>query len=74
MVRKTITLPESTVQLVREQQLDGESFSAVVVRLIEDGARLAAQGKVPAWVGSADGPGDLSQRDEEILREIFAKL
>ncbi len=74
MVRKTVTLPESTVELVRERQLDGESFSAAVARLIEEGAQLVAEGRVPSYVGAFDGPGDLSSRDEEILREIFAKL
>ena len=72
MVRKTITLPESTVRVVQESAYEGESFSATVTRLIEEGARLAAQGKVPSWVGSAEGTGDLSQRVEEILRELYA--
>ena len=70
MVRKTITLPESTVELVRDRQREDESFSAAVARLIEEGARLAAEGKVPSWIGSAEGPGDLSLRVEEILREL----
>ncbi|HEU0305102.1 MAG TPA: hypothetical protein VFR32_11040 [Gaiellaceae bacterium] len=72
MVRKTITLPVSTVELVHESAREGESFSATVTRLIEEGARLTEQGKVPSWVGSAEGPGDLSQRVEEILRELYA--
>lgn len=74
MVRKTVTLPESTVRLVRERQHDGESFSAAVARLIEEGARLVAEGNIPSWIGSGEGSGDLSLRDEEILREIFSKL
>lgn len=73
MVRKTVTLPESTVEVVRDRQLDGESFSAAVARLIEEGARPAAQGETPSWVGTAEGPGDLSQRVEEILRELALK-
>jgi hypothetical protein len=71
MVRKTISLPERTVDLVQDQQRDGESFSAAVARLIEDGARLVEQGRVPSWVGSAEGAeDDLSLRVEEILQEI----
>jgi hypothetical protein len=72
MVRKTITLPESTVELVRESAREGESFSATVTRLIEEGARLVEQGKVPSWIGSGEGEPDLSQRVEEILRELYA--
>jgi dsDNA-specific endonuclease/ATPase MutS2 len=72
MVRKTVTLPESTVELVRDRQLDGESFSAAVARLIEEGARLVSEGSVPSWIGSGEGTGDLSQRVEEILKELYA--
>ena len=72
MVRKTITLPESTVELVRRSAGAGESFSATVTRLIEEGARLAASGSVPSWVGAGEGAPDLSQRVEEILRELYA--
>ncbi len=53
---------------------NSESFSATVARLIEEGAELVPEGRVPSYVGAFDGPGDLSSRDEEILREIFAKL
>lgn len=70
MVRKTVTLPESTVKLVRASAREGESFSAAVTRLIEEGARLATEGKVPSYVGSGEGPGDLSQRVEEILAQL----
>jgi hypothetical protein len=70
MVRKTITLPESTVRLVREAAAEGESFSATITRLVEVGARLAAERKVPRYVGSGEGPSDLSQRVEELLREL----
>ena len=55
---------------MRKQQRDGESFSAAIARLIEDGARLVAPGKAPAWIGSGEGEPDLSLRVEEILREL----
>ena len=70
MVRKTITMPESTVELVRASARVGESFSATVTRLIAEGARLADQAKVPRYVGSGEGPGDLSERAEEYLRQL----
>ncbi len=71
MVRKTITLPESTVELVRNAAREGESFSATVTRLVEEGARLASDGRVPSYVGSGEGPPDLSMRAEEYLRELI---
>lgn len=71
MVRKTITLPESTVELVRDQAREGESFSATVARLIEEGARLRSDGRTPAYVGSGEGPPDLSLRVEEYVREAI---
>lgn len=38
MPRRTIHLPDSAEQLVREHAREGESFSATIVRLIELGA------------------------------------
>lgn len=72
MVRKTITMPERTVELVRDTARDGESFSATIVRLVEEGARTT-QRRRPRYVGAAEGPGDLSHRVEEILRELAAE-
>lgn len=69
MVRRTITLPEDIDSRVRKAAGDGESFSAAVARLIEEG--LASTGGRPDWIGSADsGDGTLSMRVEEILDEI----
>lgn len=73
MVRKTITLPENAVELVHELAAEGESFSATVTRLIEAGARLSGRSRVPSYVGSGEGPPDLSLRVEKYLREAFAK-
>jgi hypothetical protein len=73
MPRRTISISETTDELVRDLARDGESFSAAVTRLIELGA-VAAQGhRVPSYVGVAEGPPDLSMRAEEYLRETFAE-
>ncbi len=63
-------MPEGLDSQVRESAGDGESFSATVVRLVEDG--LAEQRRPrPAWIGSGDS-GDplLAERVEEVLREL----
>jgi hypothetical protein len=68
MIRRTITIPQSLDDLVRAQARDGESFSAAAVRLIEAGARTGDR-PVPRYVGTGEGPGDLSIRAEEYLRD-----
>ena len=73
MIRRTVSIPESVDSLVRRLARDGESYSAALARLIEQGARSMKAGKAPLYVGSGEGPGDLSERAEEYLREIFAE-
>ena len=58
MPRRTIYLPDSVEELVREQALGDESFSATVVRLIELGALDDDKEDWPAYIGSIEGPGD----------------
>ena len=70
MVRKTITLPESTVTYVLEASHEGESFSAAVARLLAERARSDGS-RMPSYVGSGEGPPDLSIRAEEDLRDIL---
>jgi hypothetical protein len=70
MVRKTLTLPESTVAFVREASREGESFSAAVTRLLDERARSSETVRMPSYVGAGEGPADLSARAEEYLREL----
>lgn len=72
VARRTIYLPDTIEALAREHALEGESFSATVARLIEAGAGVADGPRVPNYVGSGHGPGDLSRNAERYLREIFA--
>ncbi len=69
MTRRTISLPESVDALIRDLAEPDESFSAAVVRLVEAGARATRSGRVPAYVGIGEGPGDLGRRAEEYLRK-----
>lgn len=70
MARRTVNLPDSVDALARELAEDGESFSATVSRLIEDGARATRGGRPPRYVGSGDGPDDLGVLAERYLREL----
>jgi len=67
MPRRTIYLPDSAEELVREQALGNESFSATVVRLIHLGALSDDRDSWPDWIGSFEGPGDLGINAEKYL-------
>jgi hypothetical protein len=68
MTRRTISLPQSIDELARESAREGESFSATVARLIEQGARGDQSTRRPRYVASGDGPEDLGRMAEHYLR------
>jgi hypothetical protein len=69
MARRTISLPQSIEDLARQSARDGESFSATVARLIEQGARAERGARRPRYVGSGEGPEDLGRAAEQYLRK-----
>ena len=72
MVRRTVTLPDSTDQRVRELAHEGESFSAAVARLLDEGTRAVKTKPMPSYVGTGDsGLGDLGLNAEKYLDEIL---
>jgi hypothetical protein len=72
MVRRTVSLPESVEQRVRNAIEDEESFSAAVARLLEAGLSATQGRHRPAWVGSGDGPDDLGRRAEQYLKRAVS--
>jgi len=70
MGRKTVNLPDSVEATVRELAREGESFSATVTRLIEEGARALRGPRKPSYVGTGDGPPDLALLAEKYLQEL----
>jgi len=71
MARRTISLPQSVEELARESAREGESFSATVARLIEQGARAENGGpQAPRYIAAGDGPQDLGRAAERYLREL----
>jgi hypothetical protein len=68
--RRTLSLPDAIEALVRENARQGESFSATAARLIEQGAASMSGKKVPAYVGSGEGPRDLGRMAESYLRKL----
>lgn len=69
MVRRTVNLPDVVDEQVREAAGEGESYSAVVTRLLEAGVRATHGKPRPPWIGSGEGPRDLARRAEEYLRQ-----
>jgi hypothetical protein len=76
MPRRTIYLPDTTEELVREHAREGESFSATIVRLIELGvlgdeldAALDENEEFPlGYIGAGKGgPPDLAINAEKYL-------
>jgi hypothetical protein len=70
MARITISLPQSIEDLARESAREGESFSATVARLIEQGARAERGARRPRYVAAGDGPEDLGRAAERYLNEL----
>jgi hypothetical protein len=70
MARRTVNLPDSVEALAREAAEDGESFSATVSRLIEQGADASGQRRQPRYVASGDGPDDLGRSAERYLSKL----
>jgi hypothetical protein len=70
MPRRTISLPQSIEDLAREAARDGESFSATVARLIEQGSRAQRGPQRPRYIGVGEGPDDLGVMAERYLRDL----
>jgi hypothetical protein len=70
MARRTVNLPDSVEALARDAARDGESFSATVSRLIEQGVRASSAPKPPRYVASGDGPDDLGLAAERYLSKL----
>jgi hypothetical protein len=69
VARRTLSLPDSIEELVRDNARAGESFSAAASRLIQAGARLAGSRKAPRYIASGQGPRDLGRLAEHYLGE-----
>lgn len=76
MARRTVSLPEhvdTTIRSIAERR--GESYSATVAWLVEEGARRTKERPVPDWIGSAAfGPRDFSRHYERYMQEAFDLL
>ena len=74
MARRTVNLPDSVEALARDAAESGESFSATVSRLIEEGAQASGSRKPPRYVAAGEGPDDLGRAAERYLGELVTAL
>lgn len=70
MARRTVNLPDVVESRAWELAREGESFSATLARLIEEGARAVEGLRPPSYVAAGDGPDDLGRNAEAYLREL----
>jgi hypothetical protein len=65
-MRRTISLSDLLDEQVKSQALPGESYSATVARLLEEGIRVVQGRQPPAYIGAwKDGPSGHVGRDYE---------
>ncbi len=73
MVRRTISLPASVDEKIRKVAEDEGSYSAAVVRLVEQGIKKSGKDELPDFIGSGEGPADLSENLDKYIREAIRR-
>ncbi len=73
MVRRTISLPASVDEKIRKVAEDEGSYSAAVVRLVEEGMKKSGKDALPDFIGSGEGPADLSENLDKYIREAIRR-
>ena len=76
MPRRTVSLPKAIDDLVHELAEEGESYSAAVARLVQDGARATRSERRPRYVGSANSglQRDFARNYERYVEDALASL
>ena len=76
MPRRTVSLPKAIDDLVHELAEEGESYSAAVARLVQDGARATRSERRPRYIGMARAglPRDFGLNHERYVAEALASL
>jgi hypothetical protein len=73
VVRRTISLPPAVDEKIRKVAEEEGSYSAAVVRLVEEGAKRKGKSDLPDWIGSGEGPADLSENLDKYIREALRR-
>lgn len=73
MVRRTISLPASVDAKVLKIAEEEGSYSAAVARLVEEGTKRSGKVDQPDWIGSGEGPADLSENLDKYIRAALRR-
>jgi len=73
MVRRTISLPAAIDQKILRIAEEEGSYSAAVQRLVEAGIKRSGKNEIPDWIGSGEGPADLSENLDKYIREALRR-
>ena len=73
MVRRTISVSPAIDEKILKIAEEEGSYSAAVARLVEEGARRTGKNEVPDWIGSFEGPADLSENLDKYIKEALRR-
>jgi predicted CopG family antitoxin len=73
MVRRTISVSPAIDEKILKIAEEEGSYSAAVARLVEEGARRTGKNDVPDWIGSFEGPADLSENLHQYIKEALRR-
>ena len=73
MVRRTISVTPAVDAKIRKIAEDEGSYSAAVARLVEDATKRSPRTELPAYIGSGEGPPDLSENLDKYIREALRR-
>ena len=73
MVRRTISLPASVDAKILKIAEEEGSYSAAVARLVEEGVKRTGKNEQPDWIGSFEGPPDLSENLDKYIRQALRR-
>ncbi len=73
MVRRTISLPAAVDQKILKIAKEQGSYSAAVARLVEEGAKRTGKNERPDWIGSFEGPADLSESLDRYIKQALRR-
>ncbi len=73
MVRRTISVSTAIDEKILKIAEEEGSYSAAVARLVEEGTRRTGKNEVPDWIGSFEGPADLSENLDKYIKESLRR-
>jgi predicted CopG family antitoxin len=73
MVRRTISVSPAVDEKILKIAEEEGSYSAAVARLVDEGARRMGKNELPDWIGSFEGPADLSENLDKYIKQALKR-